>query len=409
MNLENYARLLIQVGLHVKENQIVVIKAPVEVYPFVQILCKEAFLAKAKDVIVRYRDEEISHERYLYADSNVFEKVPDYEADFYNQTSEEGACYLTLLGENPDLMEDCDPKKMTAYTKAFRKKTKAYRNRLDFMECQWCIAAVSTKAWAKKVYPDLSIEQAVERLWKDIFTICCVNEKPVLTWQERQKDFEKKVLKLNSLSLKALHYKNSLGTDCWVELPTNYCFAGGGSLLKDGTLYFANLPTEEVFSAPYKYGVNGKLVASYPLNYNGALIEGFWFEFEKGKIINYGCQKGKEILDQIFALDENARYLGEVALVPYESAISQLHQVFYETLIDENASCHFALGQSYAECIEGGLEMNEAQLLEKGMNQSFVHIDFMVGTSDLKIEGITDQNEIISIFENGSYSPSFLL
>ncbi len=409
MNLENYARLLIRVGLNVKENQIVVIKAPVEAYEFVQLLSKEAFFCKARDVLVRFRDEQISHQKYLYASEDTFETVPSYEADFYNQTSEQGACYLTLLGEDPDLMQDVNPKRMMAYSKAFRKETKAYRNRLDFMECQWCIAAVSTKSWAKKVYPDLDEKEAKEKLWKDILSICCVNEDPVLTWNKRQVDFETKVKKLNDLNLKALHYTNSLGTDCTIELPKDYCFAGGGSLLKDGTLYFANLPTEEVFSAPFKYGVNGKLFASYPLNYNGALIEDFWFEFKKGRIINYGCQKGKEILDQIFDLDENARYLGEVALVPFESPISQLNRVFYETLIDENASCHFALGQSYAECIKGGLEMNEEQLLEKGMNQSIVHIDFMVGTEDLNIEGITEKNERISIFEKGSYSSLFLL
>ena len=409
MNLENYARLLIRVGLNVKENQIVVIKAPVEAYEFVQLLSHEAFLSKAKDVIVRFRDEQITHQRYLCASEETFETVPSYEADFYNQSSEQGACYLTLLGEDPDLMQDVNPKRMMAYSKAFRKETKAYRNRLDFMECQWCIAAVSTKSWAKKVYPDLDEKEAQDKLWKDILSICCVNEDPISTWKRRQVDFETKVQKLNILNLKALHYTNSLGTDCTIELPKNYRFAGGGSFLKDGTLYFANLPTEEVFSAPYKYGVNGKLFASYPLNYNGALIEDFWFEFKKGKIINYGCQKGKEILDQIFDSDENASYLGEVALVPFESPISQLNRVFYETLIDENASCHFALGQSYAECIKGGLEMDEEQLLEKGMNQSLVHIDFMVGTSDLKIEGITNHNERILIFENGSYSSSFLL
>ncbi len=409
MNLENYARLLIRVGLNVKENQIVVIKAPVEAYEFVQLLSKEAFSCKARDVLVRFRDEQISHQKYLYASEETFESVPSYEADFYNQTSEQGACYLTLLGEDPDLMQDVNLKRMMAYSKAFRKETKAYRNRLDFMECQWCIAAVSTKSWAKKVYPDLDEKEAKEKLWKDILSICCVNEDPVSTWKKRQVDFETKVKKLNDLNLKALHYTNSLGTDCTIELPKDYCFAGGGSLLKDGTLYFANLPTEEVFSAPFKYGVNGKLCASYPLNYNGALIEDFWFEFKKGRIINYGCQKGKEILDQIFDLDENARYLGEVALVPFESPISQLNRVFYETLIDENASCHFALGQSYAECIKGGLEMNEEQLLEKGMNQSIVHIDFMVGTEDLNIEGITEKNERILIFENGSYSSLFLL
>lgn len=407
MKKEMYARLLIRVGLNVKKNQMVIIKAPVEVYDFVQLLSKEAFECGAKDVIVKYRDEKISHQRYMYANQEVFESVPSYEADFYNQTSEQGACYLTLVGENPDLMKDIDTKKMISYSRDFRKKTKAYRNRLDFMECQWCIGAVATKDWAKKVFPDLNEEEALNSLWEDIFHVCRVNEDPVKTWSERKVDFEKKVSILNNLQLKTLHYTNSLGTDCTVELPKGYQFAGGGSLLKDGTYYFPNLPTEECFSAPYKYGVNGKLVSSYPLNYNGSLIQDFWFIFKNGKVIDFGAKEGKDVLESILKIDENSSYLGEIALVPYDSAISSLHRIFYETLIDENASCHFALGQSYAECIESGLTMTEEELLSKGMNQSMTHVDFMVGTRDLKITAFTENNEEILIFDQGSFSSVF--
>lgn len=408
MKQENYARLLIRVGLAVKQDQIVVIKGPVEAYDFIRALTKEAFQAGAKDVIVRYNDQIVSHEKALYTDENLYTTCPSYEADFYNQTSFAGACYLSLVGQDPDLMQDVDSHRLAAYAKAFRTATKAYRNRLDFMECQWCVAAVATPGWAKKVYPNLSEELAIQKLWEDIYKVCQIDQRdPVDTWQARKEDFQKKVQALNALHLVSLHYINALGTDCTIELPKGYQFAGGCSTLKDGTDYFANLPTEEVFSAPLKNGVNGKLVASYPLNHNGALIEDFWFEFKDGKVIDYGAKKGKEVLDSILSSDENAAYLGEIALVSYDSTISSFHQIFYETLIDENASCHFALGQSYAECLQGGLDKDAKQLEANGLNQSMVHVDFMVGTKDLEITGITAENQVISLFEKGCFSPAF--
>lgn len=396
--LKEYAKLLIQVGLAVKPNQIVIIHAPVEVYPFVQILSKEAFACGAKDVLVRYQDEIVTHDRYLHA--NTLDKVPSYEADFYNQTSEAGACYLHLVGSNPDLMKDVDMHKVSRYKKSFRLATKPYRNRLDFMECQWCIGAVATKAWSKKIYG----KEDTDRLWNDIFRICYVDTDVVSTWKQRQAQFQKRVDWINSLDIESLHYTNGLGTDLTVQLPENYRFAGGNSTLVDGTSYFPNLPTEEIFGAPLKTGVNGKLVASMPLSYQGTLIEDFWFVFRDGKVVDYDAKKGKSALDSIVSSDEGSSYLGEVALVPYDSPISKLHQTFYETLIDENASCHFALGQSYPECVEHGLKMQEDQLLAAGLNQSSVHVDFMVGTKDLSIVAKTKKQEEVPIFVDGCFA-----
>lgn len=399
--LEKYAQLLIDTGLHVKKDQLVVIKAPVEVCSFVEIAARTAFEAGAKDVIVRYQDERITHLRYQRADREVFEHIPSYESDFYNRTSQNGACYLTLVGQDPDLMNDVDPKRMVAYTRAFQNATRPYRKRLDFMECQWCIAGVATSSWAEKIYPGDS--DAVNKLWQDIFTVSRVNE----NWNEHKKAFELIVDKLNHLNIRSLHYQNDLGTDVTVELPEQYRFEGGGSTLKDGMYYFPNIPTEEVFSAPLRTGVNGTLYASMPLSYQGSLIEDFFFTFSKGRVVDYDAETGKDILKSILSSDENACYLGEIALVPFDSPISRRHQMFYETLIDENASCHFALGQSYAECLQGGLEMNEAQLSAHGMNQSPLHVDFMVGTPDLSIVAQTRDGQEIPIFINGNYSSYF--
>lgn len=396
--LENYAKCLIQVGLHVKPNQVVVIQAPVEVYPFVQLLSKEAYLTGARDVIVRYSDEILSHDRYLYAKD--IDKVPSYVVDFYNQTAQEEACYLFLVGDDSNLMKDVDPKKITNYRKAFRKATAFYRDQLDFMHCQWCIAAVATKAWSKQIYG----HEDTHRLWQDIFQVCYIdNQDPVVTWEKRKEQFEKRVSWINQLDIHTLHYSNALGTNLLVELPEQYQFSGGSSTLVDGTSYFANLPTEEIFAAPLKKGIQGKLVASMPLSYQGTLIKDFWLQFKDGKVIDFDAKEGKSVLSEILATDEGSTYIGEIALVPYDSPISNLHQTFYETLIDENASCHFALGQSYPECIENGLSMTKEELAHHGLNQSSIHVDFMVGTKDLQIDATTRKGKKISIFQKGNF------
>lgn len=400
-HFEKYAELLIHSGLNVQKGQPVIIKAPVEVYAFVQILCRKAYEAGASDVKVLYRDEHVLHQRYLYGQQEIFETIPSYETDFYNMTSEQGAAYLTLVGEDPDLMKDVDIHRITKRSKAFRQATKAYRHRLDFMECPWCIAAVSTKSWANKVYPGK--DDAMNRLWQAIFKVSRIDE----DWEDRKTYFASIVHTLNMMKIRTLHYKNSLGTDLTVSLPEGYRFAGGGSTLKNGLYYYPNIPTEEVFSAPYKYGVDGTLYSSMPLNYNGSLVQDFWFRFEKGKVIECHARKGKHVLESILDTDDGSRYLGELALVPYGSPIQRLQTLFYETLIDENASCHFALGQSYAECLENGLDLEEEALAQKGLNQSSVHVDFMVGTEDLQIDAYTESGEVIRIFENGKYSSVF--
>lgn len=411
MNLEylnKYARLLVQAGLNVKEDQIVVIKAPVEAAKFVRLVVKECFERKAYDVIVKYQDEDITCQRYLKANKEVFDEMPDYDADFYNTTAQKGACYLSLVGEDPDLMKDVDANRMMSFQKSSRKKTREYRNRLDFMECQWCVAAVAIPSWAKKVYPDVEEAKAVEMLWEAIFKVSRIDENdPIENWNTHRLSFERRVEKLNSLGIESLHYTNSLGTDLVVGLPEDYVFAGGGSYLKDGTYYFANIPTEEVFSTPHCQRIDGKLYASLPLVYNGNLIEDFWFEFKDGRVVDFDARTGKEVLQSILDADEGSRSLGEVALVPYGSPISMLHTLFYETLIDENASCHFALGQSYAECLKGALEQDAKTQLKRGANQSLVHVDFMVGTKDLSIIAKAKDGSKVPVFVDGKYSQEF--
>ncbi len=400
--LEKYADLIIRAGLNVQKGQIVVVRAHVEMKDFVRLVVKSGFENGAKDVIVQYSDDEVNKMRYDSKNRSVY----DYEALFLNETARKGACFLSLVGENPDTMKDVDPQLLANYSKELRGCTDEYRKKLDYLESQWCVASVPTLAWAKKVYPNSN--DPMKELWNAILKISRVNEMDAIeNWDQHRASFEKRVNILNKLNIEKLHYKNSLGTDLVVELPENYIFAGGGSYLKNGVYYFPNIPTEEIFSAPKKTGVNGKLYSAMPLNHHGSIVEDFWFEFKDGRVVDYDAKSGKNVLESILNTDEGSKYLGEIALVPYGSPISSLHTLFYETLIDENASCHFALGASYNECILNGLEMTEEELLEHGMNQSFTHVDFMVGTKDLEIVATTKTGETIQIFENGQFTKSF--
>ena len=403
MNLkEKYADLIVRSGLNVQKDQIVVIRASVEMNEFVRLVAKACFEVGAKDVVVRYSDDAINRLRYQTGNRMPY----DYEAQFFNETALKGACDLSLFGEDPDAMKCVDPKSLSNYSNALIGITQPYRDKLDYLQSSWCVASVPTLAWAQKVYPDS--KDPVSDLWDAVLKISRVNEKDAIeNWNEHRASFEKRVNILNQLDIESVHYKNALGTDLVVELPEGYVFAGGGSFLENGLYYFPNIPTEEIFSAPKKTGVNGKLYSALPLAYNGAIVKDFWFEFKDGQVVDYDAKEGKEVLTSILDTDEGAKYLGEIALVPYGSPISALNTLFYETLIDENASCHFALGASYNECIEGGLKMSEEELLDHGMNQSFTHVDFMVGTSDLSIEATLKNGEKIFVFKDGKYTSEF--
>ena len=405
-----FARLIVRAGLNVKKGQLVVVNAHIEAVELARAVVKEAYKAGAKEVIVRYNDEIVAHERYLHADDSCFEQVRACDSLFYNETAQEGACYLSIIGADPDLMKDVDPWRISNSSKLLRQKTMEYRNCLDTMKSQWCVVPSPSKAWAKKVFPELDEKEALLALWDAIFYMCQIDDcDPVDVWNGRKASFAKKVKMLNDLHLKSLHYKNGLGTDLVVELCDGYRFEGGESALLDdeGTEYFANIPTEEVFSAPKRSGVNGRLVASMPLIHGGNKIEDFWFEFKNGRVVDFDARTGKEVLKSILNTDEGSSYLGEVALVPAGSAIQSLNRIFYNTLIDENASCHFALGKAYNECVEGGLYMDDEQLLEHGLNVSFVHVDFMVGTNDLSIVGLTASGEQIPVFVDGKWTSMF--
>lgn len=402
--LKKYAKLSVTMGVNVQKNQTLVIMSPIECASFTRLVVEEGYKCGAKDVVVHWNDEQCSKIKYLNSPLEVFENYPHWQRDAVLSYAKEGACFLSISASNPELLKDVDPEKISAFQKASSLSKKEFSERLMSNENSWSIIALPTEGWASKVFPNVSKEIAIEKLWNEIFKIVRVDSyDPVEAWVIHKKNLTNKINYLNSLNLKALHFKNSLGTDLILELVENHLWVGGAEHTKDGVEFIANIPTEEIFSVPKKNGVNGIVFSSKPLNYSGNLIENFSLTFKDGRITNFSAEKGYDTLKNIIETDDGSHYLGEVALVPFHSPISDSNIIFYNTLYDENASCHLALGKAYNLCIKNGTSMKKSELEPLGVNDSLTHVDFMIGTSDLGITGIGFDGKEIQIFENGDW------
>lgn len=403
--LEKYAKLLVKIGVNIQKGQILVILSPIEAAPFTRIISEIAFKEGAKDVQILWKDEISTKIKYLHAPDEVFEEYPNWQKEFYISYARAGAAFLNIYATDPELLKEVNAERVAKYHKVTNIALKEYRERTMTNQNAWCIASIPTVSWAKKVYPYLSEEEAVNKLWEAILkTVRVDQEDPVAAWEKHKKNLKKRMEILNSHRFKYLHYKNALGTDLKIELPENHIWMGGADFTQEGLAFIANMPTEEVFTLPKKTGVNGKVVSSMPLNYNGSLIENFSLTFKDGRIIDFTAEKGYENLKHLIETDEGSHYLGEVALVPYDSPISNLKTLFYNTLFDENASCHLAIGKAYSPCIKGGEKMSTEELEKEGTNDSLVHEDFMIGTEDLEIIGTTFDGKEIPIFKNGNFA-----
>ena len=403
--LEKYALLLVKTGINIQKDQTLVINSPIECASFARIVSRIAYVEGAREVVINWRDELSSKIRFLLAPEEVFEEFPDWQRDFYLSNARKGAAFLNISASDPELMKDVNPDRMAKAQKASSTAIKEYRERLMSNKNVWCVASIPTVAWAKKVFPKVSEDEAVEKLWNSIFkTVRVDTEDPVASWETHKSNLKKSMDFLNSNNFKYLHYKNSLGTDLKIELPENHLWLGGSEYTPEGIEFIANMPTEEVFTLPKKTGVNGIVVSSKPLNYNGNLIEEFSLTFEQGRIVDFKAEKGYDILKKMIETDEGSYYLGEVALVPHDSPISNSNILFYNTLFDENASCHLAIGKAYPVCIKNGENLSDKELVKLEVNDSFVHEDFMVGTEDLQIIGITADGKEIPIFKNGNFA-----
>ncbi|MBW9145989.1 aminopeptidase [Clostridium sp. CM027] len=403
--LEKYALLLVKTGINIQKNQTLVINSPIECASFTRIVSRSAYIEGAREVIINWRDELSSKIKFMHAPEEVFEEYPEWQRDFYLSNARMGAAFLSISASDPELMKDVNPQRLSKAHKAASTAIKEYRDRLMSNKNVWCVASIPTLSWAKKVFPELSEDKAMEKLWNSIFkTVRVDTEDPVASWETHKSNLKKSMDFLNLNNFKYLQYKNSLGTDLKIELPENHLWLGGSDYTPEGIEFIANMPTEEVFTLPKKTGVNGIVVSSKPLNYNGNLIEEFSLTFKQGRIVDFKAKNGYDILKSIIETDKGSYYLGEVALVPYDSPISNSNILFYNTLFDENASCHLAIGKAYPVCIKNGENLSSEELAKLGVNDSFVHEDFMVGTGDLQIIGITADGKEIPIFKSGNFA-----
>lgn len=402
--LNAYAELLIKTGLSLQKGQDLVIRSPIEGRDLVVACTEAAYAEGAADVRVIWSDDALTLLKYKHAPDAVLNTVHDFDTELYRHYINRGAGFLSFTGSDPDLLKQIDPHKLQEASMNRSKAMRFYSEAIMKDENPWTVAGIATEAWAKKVYPDEDTDVAVEKLWQAIFDMCRVSENTIDDWKKHTTTVDGQAKKLTEAAYESLHYKNSLGTDLTITLPEGHIWAGGGSTLPDDRYFVANIPTEEVFTLPHRAGVNGVVYASMPLAYNGNVIDRFWLRFEDGKVVDFDAEKGKDVLARLLDTDEGARRLGEVALVPYDSPISNRNQLFYNTLYDENASCHLALGKAYPTNLNGGGDLNEEALLERGANDSLVHVDFMVGTSDLSITATTAEGDDVPIFIDGNWA-----
>jgi aminopeptidase len=404
-NLEAYAHLVIASGCNLKPGQELYLSASVDCVEFARLLTAKAYEQGAKHVTVNISDEKIGRLHYDHCPVEQFETFPAWAALRQNSMAREGAAILMVESSDPLMMTGIDPAKPVAGARAAHKACKEYYDSVDQGRTVWCIVGAAAPAWAAHVFPNLPVDEAVAKLWDAIFTTVRVNTPdPVAAWEAHRASFDERKAWLNAQHFDALRYRNALGTNLTIGLNPAGIWQGGGDVTVDGTAFFPNMPTEEIFTTPNYRQVDGVACSSMPLIFNGSLIEDFKLTFEKGRVTSCTAQAGQEVLESILGADEHAAYLGEVALVPFDSPIRQAGILFYSTLFDENASCHLAVGQGFPDCLEGGQQMNEDKLRAAGVNQSAIHVDFMIGTPDLSITGITATGNEVSLFTNGNWA-----
>lgn len=404
--LDQYAKLIAISGVHVQKNQNVVIRAGVDNASFVRKLVKACYEAQAKKVTVEWNDAFINRMDYEYQSIEELCDVKDYTIEKMRDQYESGSCFISITSPISEIMKGIDSKKISSRNIAYSKQTKPFQKYTSANLTQWCVVAASNKVWAKKVFSDLDEEEANEKLWDAILSSCHVFEDndPVLAWKEHDEAFAHRIALLNELNFKELHFVNGKGTDLHVALAPNHIWAGGyEKTQKDEIIFNPNMPTEEIFTMPYRNYVNGRVYSTKPLDYSGTLIEDFYLDFKDGRVVNYHAEKGMEALKELIEFDEGSHYIGEVALVPFHSPISQMNLLFYNTLFDENASCHLALGAAYPTTVKNGENMTGEQLLEAGANDSLLHVDFMFGSEDMHVIGVGFDGKETDIFVQGDF------
>ena len=401
--LREYAKLIVRTGLNVQKGQTVLVVADLDQPEFVQMVVEEAYKAKAKEVMVQWTYQPLAKLHYRYRTVKSLGTLKDWEKARQEFYCEELPARVYLMSEDPDGLKGINQLKVAKAQQARYKIIKPYREKLE-NKYQWCIAAVPGVAWAKKLFPKLSKKQAVEKLWEAILDASRINDDPIQAWTDHNEDLAKRCAYLNSLGVQTLEYRSSNGTNFRVGMMEKGEFKGGGDTSLLGYYFNPNIPTEEVFISPKKGEAEGIVYSTKPLSYQGQLIENFSIRFEGGKAVEVHAEKNEELLKKLITMDEGAAYLGECALVPYNSPIQNSGLLFYNTLFDENAACHLALGKGFADTIQGFENLSLDECREMGLNDSMVHEDFMIGSSDLDIDAHTRDGKVVPIFRNGNWA-----
>lgn len=402
--LEQYARLVVRQGVAIQPGQELVLTVPVEASFFARMVVSAAYDAGAGHVTVIWSDDEIARLEYDNCPLERFQQLPAWKVEQMNSLAREGAAFLWLDGSDPDALLEVDPAKPAARSLASHRQCTDYRHGLDFGENAWSIAGVSVRAWARKVFPELSEHEAYYRLWEAILDVArVVDDDPESAWETHDAMLAKNKRLLNESHFTALHYTSANGTDLTIGLPEGHIWEGGAARTKGGVSFFPNMPTEEVFTSPDRNRADGIVHSVLPLVHNGAVVRDFWLRFEAGRVVDFAAEQGEAVLRHIIEADEGAHHLGECALISKNTPIRQSGLLFYNTLYDENASCHLALGMGFPDCYEGGVDMTKEELLEAGVNDSAKHVDFMIGADDLNICGVTAEGEERPIFIHGQW------
>lgn len=403
--LEKYAELIVRTGVNIQPQQDLFVSATVEVAPLARLIAAQAYAAGARNVHIDWNDDVVSRLRFEHAADDVFTSYPDYEKEKRMTFVNNGAAFVAIVSSSPDLLKGISTQRIGNFQKATGEALAGYRAAAQANKIAWSVVAAASQEWANKVFPHATDDaSALDQLWQAIFTSVRLHEAdPVAAWAAHNTNLHARAKYLNDKHYTKLHYR-APGTDLFVELADRHIWLGASSTNVNGTSFMANMPTEEVFSVPKRDGVNGYVSSTKPLSYGGNIIDEFTITFEQGRIVNTKAKVGQDILAQLVATDEGSHYLGEVALVPHHSPISESNILFYNTLFDENASNHLAIGSGYAFNLVGGTEMTREQLAEHGVNNSITHVDFMIGSAEMDIDGILADGTVEPIFRAGNWA-----
>ena len=404
--LQSYARLIVRSGANVRPGQTVQLTISVELAPFARMLAEECYLAGARLVNLDWSCDAISRLHYQYASEETLSAVLPWQEAKARQMVEDLPCRIFIASEDPDAMAGISPEKLSAVGRARARVLKPYRNAIDGKH-QWVIAAYPSEKWARKCFPEDSAEDAVAKLWDAVLKTVRIDGEhdPVAAWQQHTEFISQKAAWLNAQDFRHLRYKSANGTDFTVELIPGARWEGAAALnSQNGAAYIPNMPTEEIFTSPLAGSCEGTLVSTKPLSWHSQLIEDFSITFEKGRAVSCRAVKGQTLLEKMLTMDECSSMLGEVALVPKESPVNACGFLFYETLFDENACCHVALGAGFKEVLPGGDDLSTEEAKERGINDSIIHVDFMVGADDLSIDGILPDGTAVPVFRNGTWA-----